>query len=68
MTIDQLIEAYTYARVSGSSKSLKHLDLKAKDFLKSTSFEDANYIFSEDEYEAKLRYVRSERVRPNSHV
>ena len=33
MTIDQLIESYTYARVSGSTRSLTDLDNKTKDII-----------------------------------
>ncbi len=63
MTIDQLIEAYTYARVTGSSKPLDHLDTKAEEYLKDYNIEEVEVIFANDEYEAKLRYVRNEATR-----
>lgn len=61
MGIDQLIEAYTYARITGSSKPLDHLDIQAEEIIKSSKLEvEAEVIFADDEYEAKLRYIRNE--------
>lgn len=61
MGIDQLIEAYTYARITGSSKSLDHLDIKAEEIIKNSKVKiETDVIFSNDEYEAKLRYIRNE--------
>lgn len=66
MNIDQLIESYTYARVTGSSKPLNHLDAQAEQIIKNSPqqiLNDIDVLFANDEYEAKLRYIRNE----NSH-
>lgn len=63
MNIDQLIESYTYARITGSSKPLDHLDLKAEQIVQSVPSQaqaEIDELFANDEYEAKLRYIRNE--------
>ena len=63
MNIDQLIESYTYARVTGSSKPLDHLDVQSEKIVSSapSQTQDAiDVLFANDEYEAKLRYIRNE--------
>ena len=69
MNIDQLIETYTYARITGSAKPLDHLDLKAEQFVQSSPSKVQNEIdvlFANDEYEAKLRYIRNENANRES--
>jgi len=63
MNIDQLIESYTYARITCSTKALDHLDLKAEKIVQSSSpqvQDEIDVLFANDEYEAKLRYIRNE--------
>tara|TARA_B100001287_G_C22660742_1_gene520220 strand:+ start:1697 stop:1906 length:210 start_codon:yes stop_codon:yes gene_type:complete len=63
MNIDQAIFSYTYARVSGSSSLLSHIDSIAKKIILSTPIEMQNTlseVFSDLEYEQKLRYIRDE--------
>ena len=60
MNIDQLIESYTYARITGSSKPLDHLDLKAEQIVQSVPSQaqaEIDELFANDEFEAKLRYI-----------
>ena len=69
MNIDQLIESYTYARTTGSAKPLDHLDLKAEKIVQSAPYQtqaDIEVLFANDEYEAKLRYVRNENANRES--
>lgn len=64
MTIDQLIESYTYARVSGSTRSLTDLDNKTKDIIEGLNHKlkkELDVIFAKDEYEARLRHIRNEK-------
>jgi len=63
MHIDQLIESYTYARITGSAKPLDHLDEQAEMFVQKASSQtqtEIDLLFANDEYEAKLRYIRNE--------
>ncbi len=63
MTIDQLIESYTYARITGSSKPLDHLDVLSEKIVSSAPSHtqaEIDVLFANDEYEAKLRYIRNE--------
>tara|TARA_B100001287_G_scaffold256442_1_gene241285 strand:- start:186 stop:395 length:210 start_codon:yes stop_codon:yes gene_type:complete len=63
MTIDQLIESYTYARVTGSLNPLNHLDIQSEKIVSSVSVEiqvAIEALFATDEYEEKLRYIRNE--------
>ena len=69
MNIDQLIEAYTYARITGSANPLDHLDLKAEQIVQSADLQvqdEIDALFSNDEYEAKLRYIRNENANRES--
>jgi len=69
MTIDQIIESYTYARITGSAKPLDHLDLKAEQIVQSASAQiqdEIDVLFANDEYEAKLRYIRNENANRES--
>ena len=69
MSIDQIIEAYTYARVSGSAKPLDHLDLQAERYVKTASPHIKNridFLFAKSEYEAKLRCIRNENTNRES--
>ena len=69
MNIDQLIESYTYARITGSSKPLDHLDLRAEKIVQSSPPNVQNEIevlFANDEYEGKLRYIRNENANRKS--
>ena len=63
MNIDQLIESYTYARVTGSAKPLGHLDVQSEKIVSSAPSQTQvaiDVLFANDEYEAKLRYIRNE--------
>ena len=63
MHIDQLIESYTYARITGSAKPLDHLDEQAEMLVQKASSQtqtEIDLLFANDEYEAKLRYIRNE--------
>jgi DNA-binding transcriptional MocR family regulator len=63
MNIDQLIQSYTYARITGSAKPLDHLDLEAEKIVQSSPSQaqvEIDVLFANDEYEAKLRYIRNE--------
>jgi hypothetical protein len=69
MNIDQLIESYTYARVTGSAKSLDHLDLQAEQIVQACPEQiltEIDILFANDEYEAKLRFVRNENTNRES--
>ena len=69
MNIDQLIESYTYARITGSAKPLDHLDEQAEKFILNAPHQTQTEIenfFSNDEYEAKLRYIRNENTHRKS--
>ena len=69
MNIDQVITSYTYARVSGSSVPLSHIDKEAKKIISSTSKETQstlNKIFCVSEYEQRLRYIRNENINRKS--
>lgn len=62
--MDQLIESYTYARVSGSTKPLDHLDVKAQEIINQQSEKMKNtldVLFNERDYEDRLRYLQSEK-------
>ena len=62
--IDTLIESYTYARLTGSSQPLDHLDTQAEKIIKASGLVDTfEELFTNDEYEAKLRYIRN--AKPN---
>jgi|18_taG_2_1085343.scaffolds.fasta_scaffold18838_3 hypothetical protein len=65
MNIKQMIESYTYARVTASSSPLDHIDNKAleiigqqREYLKKT----LDVLFSPNEYEARLRYIQREKT------
>ena len=63
MNIDQLIQSYKYARISGSAKPLGHLDSQAERIVMKCppqTQKEIEVIFANDEYEAKLRYIRNE--------
>ena len=63
MNIDQLIESYTYARITGSAKPLDHLDEQAEMLVQNAPSQtqaEIDVLFANDEYEAKLRYIRNE--------
>ena len=63
MKINQAIESYTYARISGSNTCLRHIDKIAKKVITSYPLEvqsTLDQIFSEDEYEQKLRYLNEQ--------
>lgn len=69
MNIDQLIESYTYARVTGSSKPLNHLDAQAERIIQNSTqqiLNDIEVLFANDEYEAKLRFIRNENANRES--
>lgn len=69
MNIDQLIESYTYARVTGSAKPLDHLDNQAEEIVKTCPkqiLSEIDILFADDEYEAKLRYIRNENAHRES--
>jgi glyceraldehyde-3-phosphate dehydrogenase/erythrose-4-phosphate dehydrogenase len=69
MNIDQIIESYTYARITGSAKPLDHLDLKAEQIVQSAPSQtqaEIDVLFANDEYEAKLRYIRNENANRES--
>ena len=69
MNIDQAILSYSYARVSGSSVSLNHVDEVAKKIILSAPVEVQHIlrgVFSDSEYEQKLRYIRDENINRKS--
>lgn len=69
MNIDQLIESYTYARITCSAKPLGHLDEQAESIVLNAPRQTQTKIenlFSNDEYEAKLRYIRNENTHRKS--
>lgn len=69
VNIDQIIESYTYARITGSAKPLDHLDKKAEMLVKnapSRTQTEIEGLFADDEYEAKLRYIRNENAHRES--
>ena len=69
MNIDQIIESYTYARVTGSAKPLDHLDAQAIQIIQNSSQQvqdEIDVLFANDEYEAKLRFIRNENANRES--
>jgi hypothetical protein len=62
VNINQLIESYVYARITGSCKPLDHLDVQAEKIILNTPKQirdTLNNLFTYDEYEAKLRYLKN---------
>lgn len=62
MDDQKIIESYTYARETASSRPLDHLDYLAKESIRKQSVEvqsTLDMIFSIDDYEARLRYIQS---------
>ncbi len=69
MNIDQLIQSYTYARITGSAKPLDHLDEQAERLVMKCPLQtqtEIESLFANDEYEAKLRYIRNENANRES--
>mgnify|MGYP001380779810 CR=1 FL=1 len=65
--LDKIIFSYTYARVSGT-RIPKNLQNQAKEMLLTASKDIQNAmaaIFSDCEYEEKLRYFRHEQEKAN---
>jgi hypothetical protein len=69
MNIDHLIESYTYAHVTGSAKPLDHLDVQAEKIIQNSPqqvLDEIDVLFANDEYEAKLRFIRNENANRES--
>lgn len=69
MNVDQLIESYAYARITGSSKPLDHLDVQAERIIQISHPQiqaEIEVLFAKDEYESKLRYIKYENAHRES--